>query len=107
MKREQAFALVGWYQASPWKIGTGCLAEMLGFRDARAMDRVMVAVRCNPMPGSVGRIPDAQVSNIRVMWSSVEAADPRILKVIGALSRMVGDIGRMREDNARLRAENA
>jgi hypothetical protein len=21
MKREQAFALVGWYQASPWRIG--------------------------------------------------------------------------------------
>jgi regulator of replication initiation timing len=67
----------------------------------------MVAVRCNPIPGSVGRIPDAEVSNLRAIWSSVEAADQRVLKVIGALSVMVGDIGRMREDNARMRGENA
>jgi hypothetical protein len=50
MNREQALALVGWYQASPWKMGKACLAEGLGFRDERAMDRVMVAVRCNTIP---------------------------------------------------------
>jgi regulator of replication initiation timing len=107
MNREQAFALVGWYQASPWKIGKACLAEMIGFRDARAMDRVMAAVRCNPISGSVGRIPDADVSNLRAIWSSVETADQRVSRVISALSIVVGDIGRMREDNARLRVENA
>jgi hypothetical protein len=26
MNREHAFALVGWYQVSPWKIGKACLA---------------------------------------------------------------------------------
>jgi hypothetical protein len=41
------------------------------------------------------------------MWSSVEAADQLVLKVISALSVMAGDIGRVREDSARLRAENA
>ena len=67
------------------------LAEVVAGGSTRSFDRMVERLGCPAVRGNPGRIPDARVSQVRMLWRLVMGADMELLRRVSPFLEAVTD----------------